>query len=94
MREIDRVIPLSKVVETIQKGIKRTFDCDISFYNQGVMIFTFNYKDKPVLQLRVSHDYFELIDFPRVEADDLLEIATVLKNAHACMTALQVAPKG
>jgi len=95
MQATERVVPLHEVVELMQKGIRAAFNCDISFYTQGTMIFTFNSKKKdPILQLRVSNDVFEIIDSPRVEADTLLDLATAFKNASACMTALQVSPKG
>lgn len=90
---INQVIPLHKVVELMEKGIRTSFECDISYYSSGVMIFSFNHEKESVLQLRIQDGTYDIILYPHIHNGNILAIARAFKRAHACMVALQVSPK-
>lgn len=87
-----RVIPLQKVVEMMRAGIEKAFDCNIDFYSEDVMVFTFNYCHDDYLSLRVENDMYSLTDVPNVSVHYLPAMAHAFRNAVKCMETFQVTP--
>jgi len=86
------VPPFYDVVKLMRVGIEKAFDCNIDFYTEGLMIFTFNDHGDDYLSLRVKDGEFTVNTGPAITEKNLYSVAKAFRNAAKCMEALQVKP--